>query len=200
MSSLPAQAATAVALFAGTNADDVVVLALLNAASRTVGRPRRWEIWAGQYAGIGALTGVSLAAGRGLALVPGRWLWLLALVPLALGVVNLVAVIRSRHRGEEPRSPSAGGALGVAAFAIANGADDLAAYPPFFATTGTAQTVVTLAVFAGCIAVWCLAGTVLTRHKRITEAVGRYGDWILPVAFLLIGLYILRETAGPVHV
>ena len=187
-------------LFAGTNADDVVVLALLNAASRAGGRPRRWEIWAGQYAGIGALTGLALAAGRGLALVPGRWLWLLALVPLALGVVNLAAVIRSRHRGEEPQSPSAGGTLGVAALAIANGAVDLAAYPPFFATTGTAQIAVTLAVFAGCIAVWCLAGTVLTSHKGITEAVSRYGDWILPVAFILIGLYVLHQTAGPVHV
>ncbi|HET9081946.1 MAG TPA: cadmium resistance transporter [Trebonia sp.] len=194
MSSLFASIAAAVALFAGTNADDLVVLALLNAASRSGGRPRRWEIWAGQYAGIGALTGISLAAGRGLALVPERWLWVLALIPLGLGAASLVATIRSRHRGEDAQPPSAGGALGVAGLAIANGADDLAAYPPFFATTGTAQVVVTLAVFAACIAVWCLAGAILTRHERITEALSRYGDWILPAAFLLIGLYVLNET------
>ncbi len=46
------EVATAVALFAGTNIDDVVVLALLSAASRSGGRPRRWQIWAGQYAGF----------------------------------------------------------------------------------------------------------------------------------------------------
>jgi cadmium resistance protein CadD (predicted permease) len=130
VSSLPAQVATAVVLFAGTNADDVVVLALLNASSRGGGRPRLWEIWAGQYAGYSALVGVSLAAGRGLALVPDRWLWLLALIPLGLGLVNLVAAIRSLQRGEQPPPPSAGGLLGVAALAIVNGADDLAAYPP----------------------------------------------------------------------
>lgn len=199
MSSLPAEIAAGAALFAGTNADDVVVLALLSAASRAGGRPRRWAIWAGQYAGFGILAGVSLAAGRALALVPGRWLWLLALVPLTLGAVNLVALIRARHRGEDAPPPVAGGAVGVAALVIANGADDLAAYPPFFAAAGTAQTVVTLAVFAVCVAAWCLAGTVLTSHRRVTAAVSRHGDWLLPVTFLLVALYILHATAAPLR-
>jgi cadmium resistance protein CadD (predicted permease) len=199
MSSLPAEIVTAAALFAGTNIDDVVVLSLLSASSRAGGRPRRWEIWAGQYAGFAALAGLSVAAGRGLALVPGRWLWLLALVPLGLGIVNLVAAIRSLRRGEQPESPSAGGPFGVAVLTVVNGADDLAAYTPFFAATGTAQAAVTLAVFAVCVAVWCLAGGLLTRHARVTAAVGKYGHWILPAAFILIALYILYETNAPVR-
>ena len=89
MASLPAGIVTAVALFAGTNVDDVVVLSLLSASSRASGKPRRWEIWAGQYAGFAVLVGLSLAAGRGLALVPEHWLWLLALIPFAVGIVSL---------------------------------------------------------------------------------------------------------------
>src|ERR1700722_20361468 len=69
MSSLAAEIATAAALFAGTNVDDVVVLSLLTASSRAGGRPRRWEIWVGQYAGFAVLVGLSAAgrpgAGRG---------------------------------------------------------------------------------------------------------------------------------------
>jgi cadmium resistance protein CadD (predicted permease) len=198
MSSPPAEIATAAALFAGTNIDDVVVLSLLSASSRAGGRPRRWEIWAGQYLGFGILAGVSVAAGRGLALLPARWLWLLALIPLGLGIVNLVAAIRSLRRGEQPLPPSAGGLLGVALLTIVNGADDLAAYTPFFAATGTAQAVVTLAVFAVCIAVWCIAGDLLTRHSRVTAAVSRYGHWILPAVFILIGLYVLHEANAPI--
>jgi cadmium resistance protein CadD (predicted permease) len=198
MSSPPAQIATAAALFAGTNIDDVVVLSLLSASSRAGGQPRRWEIWAGQYLGFGILAGVSVAAGRGLALLPARWLWLLALIPLGLGIVNLVAAIRSLRRGEQPRPPSAGGLLGVALLTIVNGADDLAAYTPFFAATGTAQAVVTLAVFAVCIAIWCIAGDLLTRHSRVTAAVSRYGHWILPAVFILIGLYVLHEANAPI--
>jgi cadmium resistance protein CadD (predicted permease) len=197
VSSLPAQVATAVALFAGTNIDDMVVLAVLSASARAGGQPRRWEIWAGQYAGFAVLAGVSLAAGRGLALVPAHWLWLLAFIPLSLGVVNLVAAIRSLRRGEQPAPPSAGGVLGVAMLTISNGGDNLAAYTPFFATTGTAQAVVTLVVFAVCVALWCLAGTLLTRQQRVTETISRYGHWILPAVFILIGVYILHKTGAP---
>jgi cadmium resistance protein CadD (predicted permease) len=52
-------------LFAGTNADDIVVLTVLNISSRIGGRPRRWQIWAGQYAGFTVLVAVSLAAACG---------------------------------------------------------------------------------------------------------------------------------------
>jgi cadmium resistance protein CadD (predicted permease) len=198
MASLPAEIVTAVALFAGTNVDDVVVLSLLSASSRAGGRPRRWEIWAGQYAGFAVLAGLSVAAGRGLALVPGRWLWLLALFPLGVGIVSLAAAIRSVRRGEPPKPPSAGGLPGVAALTIVNGADNLAAYTPFFAATGSAQVAVTLAVFAVCVALWCLAGGLLTRHARVTATLSRYSHWILPVVFILIGLYVLHATNAPI--
>jgi cadmium resistance protein CadD (predicted permease) len=199
VSSLPAEIATAAALFAGTNIDDVVILSLLSASSRAHGRPRRWEIWAGQYAGFAVLVGLSAAAGRGLALVPGRWLWLLAVIPLTLGLVNLAAAIRWQRRGDQPPPPSAGGPLGVAALTIVDGADNLAAYTPFFATAGTAQVTVTLAVFAAGVAIWCLAGGLLTRQARVTAAVGRYGHWILPAAFILLAAYLLHEAPGPIR-
>jgi len=198
MSSLAAEIATAAALFAGTNVDDVVVLSLLTASSRAGGRPRRWGIWVGQYAGFAVLVGLSAAAGRGLALVPARWLWLLALIPLGLGVANLAAAIRSLRRGARPRPPSAGGPLGVAALTIVDGVDNLAAYTPFFATARAGQVVVTLAVFAVGVAVWCLAGDLLTRYARVTAVVSRYGYWILPAALILIALYILHETNAPI--
>lgn len=194
MSALLVEIATAVALFAGTNTDDLVVLALLSAASRSAGRPRRWEIWAGQYLGFAVLAGLSVAASRGLALLPAHWLWLLALLPLALGLGYLAAAVRSLRRGTQPALPSAGGLPGVAMLAVTNGADGLATYTPYFTTSGTAQVSVTLVVFAVCVALWCLAGELITRSDRVLRAVGRYGQWILPAAFILIGLYVLYKT------
>jgi cadmium resistance protein CadD (predicted permease) len=108
VSSLPASAATAVALFAATNVDDLVVLALFSAASRATGRPRRWEIWVGQYLGFATLVGLSLAVGRGLSLILSRWLWLLALIPLTVGVVTLVAAIRQTRRPGQSAPPPPG--------------------------------------------------------------------------------------------
>ncbi len=40
-----ARAATASGLFADTNVDDMVVLAVLNVSSRAGGRPAAWQIW-----------------------------------------------------------------------------------------------------------------------------------------------------------
>jgi cadmium resistance protein CadD (predicted permease) len=208
VSSLPASAATAVALFAATNIDDLVVLALLSASSLASGRPRRWEIWAGQYLGFAVLVGLSLAAGRGLSLVPTRWLWLLALIPLTIGVITLAGAIRAARRGEQstPSLPRAtglsnvrwlswmAGVAGVATLTFVDGADNLAAYTPVFATANDGRIAVTLAVFAAGVAVWCTAGAVLTHHRRITDILARYGRWILPAAFILIALYTLHAT------
>jgi cadmium resistance protein CadD (predicted permease) len=221
VSSLPASAATAVALFAATNVDDLVVLALLSAASRASGRPRRWEIWAGQYLGFATLVGLSLAAGRGLSVVPSRYLWLLALIPLAVGVVTLLAAIRSAPHPPWSHHPPAAaglpgtpavaglfsargfswaaGAAGVATLTVVDGADNLAAYTPVFATADAGRIAVTLAVFAVGVALWCAAGALLTRYRRITDTVQLYGRWILPAAFILIALYTLHATNAPIH-
>lgn len=81
-------------MFAGTNVDDLVVLTVLFLSARATGRPRPWQIWSGQYAGIAVLVVVSALAALGLAAVPDRWVGLLGLVPIALGVKGLVTTIR----------------------------------------------------------------------------------------------------------
>ena len=86
------------------------------------------------------------------------------------------------------------GVAGVATLTVVDGADNLAAYTPVFATADAGRIAVTLAVFAVGVAVWCAAGALLTRHHRITDTLARYGRWILPAAFILIGLYTLHAT------
>jgi len=196
MSALPAEIAAAAVLFAATNLDDLVILALLSALSQASGRPRRWQIWCGQYAGFALLAGTSLAAGRGLAVIPRHWLWPLALIPIGLGIASLVRSVRSARRGQQPDPPSPGGLFGVAALTLVGGADNLAAYTPFFATSDASQVVVTLAVFAAGVAVWCLAAWLLVRRERVTAAARRYGHWILPAALILVGLYTLQRTGA----
>lgn len=195
MSLLLIQVATVAALFAGTNVDDMVIISLLSASARAGRPPRDWQIWAGQYVGFGALIGASLLLGRGLSLAPERFLWVLALIPFAVGVFGLVNVIRSRRRGEEPKTPSpTAGMYGVAAITIIDGGDDLAAYTPFYATVHTGEIGVSIAVFVVMIAIWCLIGRHISRYKRVADVIDDYGDWILPVTMVLLGVYVLGET------
>jgi cadmium resistance transport/sequestration family protein len=186
--------AAAVALFAGTNIDDAVVLTVLFLAARADGRPRPAQIWAGQYLGIAALVAVAGVAALGLTLVPDRWVGLLGLVPLALGVRGLVAAFRSRDDENAAPRPVASGTWTVATVTIANGADNIAIYTPVFRTIGAAAFVVTVVVFAVLVAVWCLAGAWLGSRRRAVAVMERYGHWIVPLVFIAVGAFIVLES------
>jgi cadmium resistance protein CadD (predicted permease) len=191
MQAVPITVATAVGLFAGTNIDDMVVLAVLNASAQADGHPARWQIWVGQYTGIAVLTVISLVAALGLALVPGGWIWLLGLMPLTLGVHKLFIAVRA-HRSGDPVSPAmATGLPGVIGLTIANGGDNVAAYTPVFRTLDVGDTAVTLVVFAVGVALWCFLGSwLVARHKIVQDR----AHWIVPVVLILIGLYVVYKS------
>src|SRR6476469_9547526 len=85
----------AVVLFAITNVDDLVLLALHFGRARGDRAHRRIAI--GQYLGFGAILAVSVLAAFGLRVLPDRAVAYLGLVPIALGL--RAAVIAVRHRG-----------------------------------------------------------------------------------------------------
>ncbi|MBC6463052.1 cadmium resistance transporter [Actinomadura sp. HBU206391] len=185
---------SAAAVFAGTNVDDLIVLTVLFLSARAGGRPRPWQIWAGQHAGIAVLVAVSVIAALGLTIMPDDWVGLLGVVPFALGVKGLVAAVRARRDGEDAAPMVATGILSVAGVTIANGADNVSVYTPMFRTIGTPATIVTVAVFAAGVGLWCAAGSWLGSHKKIIEIVRRYGQWIVPGVFMLIGIVIVAES------
>jgi cadmium resistance protein CadD (predicted permease) len=187
---------TAAVLFAGTNVDDIVVLTVLNISSRAAGRPRPWHIWAGQYAGFAVLVAASLAAAAGLAVVPEHWLWVLGLLPLGLGLGKLVTVVRAHRSGRYASPAVVTGLAGVTGVTIANGGDNVAAYIPFFRTSSAGELTVTIAVFMAGVAVYCLASSRFATHRAVTDAVQRWGQWAVPVVFILIGCYIFYKTGA----
>jgi cadmium resistance transport/sequestration family protein len=193
--------AAAIGAFAGTNVDDIIVLAVLFTAGRTVGRPAVWQVWAGQYLGVCALIAVSVVAALGLTLVPDKWVGLLGLVPLALGVRGLVQTVRSRD-DDAPAGPPeiAGSVLAISAVTVANGADNIAIYTPMFRTMGTADVITTVAVFVVMIGVWCAAGLVLGSRRRVTDVIERWGHWLVPAVFIGIGAFIVVESRVLGHI
>ncbi|WP_084259393.1 cadmium resistance transporter [Microtetraspora malaysiensis] len=186
--------ATAAGMWAGTNVDDLIVLTVLFLSLRAAGAPKAWQIWVGQYCGIAILVALSMIAALGLAVIADGWVGLLGLVPFALGLRGLIATIRARNSGEHASMAVSGGALSVASVTIANGGDNISVYTPVFHTIGTGASVVTIIAFFVALAVWCLAGSWLSSHKKVVEVIERYGHWIVPVVYVVIGTLVLRKS------
>ena len=186
---------SAIGLFAATNIDDIVVLTVLFLASSR-GKPRPWQIVAGQYLGFITLVVISVIAALGLTIVPDEWVGLLGLVPLAIGVYGLIRTLRRRgdDDDDDESSISAGGLLGVAGITIANGADNISLYTPVFRTNPVPDTIVTIIVFLVLVAVWCLVARFVGTSKAVTEALEKIEHWLVPAVFIGLGLYILIES------
>lgn len=186
---------TAVAVFAGTNLDDLLVLTVLFLSSRATGRPSVAKIWAGQYLGIGALIAASIVLAMGLAVIPDRWVGVLGLIPLGLGVRGLVIAIRTHGREDgEPRLRTATGVLSIVGVTVANGADNLSVYTALFRTIDVPAIVLTVVVFLACVAVWCLAARLLGAHRAVIAGVQRFGHWAVPIVFIVIGVLIILRS------
>ena len=192
-----------IVVFASTNIDDMFLLAAFFADSQL----RLRSIVIGQYLGIGALVLVSALAALLALTIPEGWVALLGLVPLLLGLTQLRA-LRMSTAGTESDSDARRiqdqehtaerrlrlPVLAVASVTLANGGDNVGVYVPLFATTFEAIPTYAL-TFAVMTGVWCAVGYLLVNNKVLGDAIRRYGNVILPVVLITLGLSILSGAA-----
>jgi cadmium resistance protein CadD (predicted permease) len=183
----------AAVLFAVTNVDDIVILALFFAQG--AGRPGTTRaIAAGQYLGFAALVAVAVAAAFGATFLPGGVIPYLGLLPLALGIRAAVRAWRSRGDDDEDGGgPGRPTVLAVAAVTFANGGDNIGVYVPVFATAGVTDMIAYVVVFLILVAVWVAAGRWFATRPLVARALSRSGHVLLPIVLIGLGLLILIE-------
>jgi cadmium resistance transport/sequestration family protein len=192
---------TGITAFVATNIDDIVILMLLFSQINATFRPK--HIIAGQYLGFAALMVASLPGFFGGFLVPKLWLGLLGLVPIGMGIHQLIdqepdatQVQTVPHDLEQPIVAHwlAPQTAQVAAITIANGGDNIGIYLPLFANSNLVSLGVLLAVFAVLIGVWCYVAAQLTRHSIIASWLTHYGNRLVPFVLIGLGVFILVES------
>ncbi|MBK3563599.1 cadmium resistance transporter [Streptomyces sp. MBT62] len=187
----------AAGLFAVTNIDDILILALFFAqGAGHRGSTRR--IVLGQYLGFAAILAVAVAAAFGATFLPESAIPYLGLLPLALGLKAAWQAWRNHRDGdgdeEEAQAEGSGPSpLEVAAVTFANGGDNIGVYVPVFATAGVGGMSVYAVVFLVLVAVWCFAGRFFATRPVIAKALSRWGHILLPLVLIGIGLLILVE-------
>jgi cadmium resistance protein CadD (predicted permease) len=184
MNSLVAALAASLTTFAATNIDDVFLLTLFFA--RRV--PTR-RIVAGQYLGFAAIIVVSLIGVWAALAIPHRWIRVLGLLPLAIGIKELFQI----RRTEPNKSSSTNYSLiSIALVTLSNGADNVGVYVPFFLLSRAYLWVILIA-YAVLIAIWCFVGRWLGNHSVILRSVDRWGHWAVPLVFIGLGIYVLTS-------
>ena len=186
----------AAGLFAVTNIDDIVILALFFAQGAGH-RGATSRIILGQYLGFTAILAVATAAAFGATFLPAPVIPYLGLLPLALGIKAAWQAWRNHVNGEnaDDEQAKAGGprALEVAAVTFANGGDNIGVYVPVLATAGLGGMSVYAIVFLVLVAVWCLAGRFFATRPVIAKALSRWGHLLLPIVLIALGLLILIQ-------
>ena len=188
----------ALMVFASTNIDDAFVLLVFFADARL--RPR--DVVAGQYLGIAVLTAAALVFALLAVAIPDRYVGLMGVFPILIGLLRLWQAWRDRHAAaqasEDPPTQIGsvqigpwGAAASVAAVTIANGGDNIAVYTPQFAHMPAARIALICAVFAMMVAVWCLAAQALTRHRHFGAVIQTWGKRITPFVLIALGGYIV---------
>jgi cadmium resistance protein CadD (predicted permease) len=175
----------AVATFAITNVDDAVLLTLLFA--RRV-PPRR--IIAGQYLGFATIVVLSLFSALAAIVIPHRWIHLLGILPLTLGIKDL---FRTRQTKMLHQSTDNLGILSIALVTISSGADNVGVYVPFF-FFGRRYLWLILVAYAGLIGLWCSFGRWLGNRSLILRLVDRWAEKAVPVVFIFLGIVLLCRS------
>jgi len=190
----------AVAMFAVTNIDDLVVLALFfgQAAGHRAGV---FRVALGQYLGFAAILAASVLGSLGAGLLPEALIPYLGLLPLVLGIRAAWRAWRAwRERypdaaGSPTSRPSvrqvAPAALAVAGVTFANGGDNIGVYVPVFTTTDAAGLITYGAAFLVMVGVWCALGHFLATRPVVARALSRSSHVLLPLVLTGIGLLIL---------
>ncbi|MBN3885382.1 MAG: cadmium resistance transporter [Nostoc sp.] len=194
--------------FIATNIDDIIILLIF--FSQVNVNFRRRHILLGQYLGFAAIIIASLPGFFGGLVIDRKWIGLLGLLPIAIGLQQLVfrkeetitvQTVSSDFRQSTPTNPVLSFLLSilqpqtykVAAVTIANGGDNISIYIPLFAGHDLASLGVILSIFFIMVGVWCAIAYFLSRQPTIADVLSRYGQAVVPFVLIGLGLFIMYE-------
>jgi cadmium resistance protein CadD (predicted permease) len=176
-------------MFAATNIDDIVLLALFFGGARRQGAAIR--VVAGQYLGFIAILAASVVGAYGARLLPESTIAYLGLLPILLGLNAAWSAWRRDDEAAEGRGGA--GVVTVASVTFANGGDNIGVYVPAFAVAGTSGTIAYVVLFLIGVAVLCAAGWYLATRPMVAELLSRWGHVITPIVLIGIGVVILVQ-------
>jgi cadmium resistance protein CadD (predicted permease) len=85
--------------------------------------------------------------------------------------------------------------LSIAMITLANGADNIGVYVPFF-LANRPHVLQVLTVYGLLVLACCFAWKWLGNHPLVLKSLDRWGHWIMPFVLIALGFYILLLQPG----
>ena len=176
-------AVTSAAAYISTNIDDIFVLMILLTQATAKGR-----MIAGHFLGVGSLTAISMLGAFGLQSFPLKYVGLLGLVPIGLGIKAWFD-----HGNDEVEAKSVG-IFSMAMITLGNGADNVGVYIPLFTGFSGGERVSAVIIFVAMTALWVWLANSLAEFPKIKAFIGKYKNIAIPVVFLALGVFIILDS------
>ena len=180
----------AISSFVGTNIDDILINTLCFSLAKT--KRERYKVVIGKYVGIGILILISVLGALGLQWLPKSYLDYLGVVPILLGLKEILSTFYKRNVDAEAPTEQTESNLIVhtALLTIANGADNVGVYLPLFAGFTIWQILLTAGIFFLMTAPWCVLGYLLANLPMLKTALTKYRPILVPIVYIALGIYI----------
>lgn len=196
MNSLIAIVPIAVGAYVATNLDNFLLLVSLLAHFRD----QAAKVVAGYFVCmiIFALAGYWISSVASVA--PVEYLGFLGIVPISLGVYELLKMQGGREKAEVDAEKARGAERKAFTTTLisqlGNGADTIVVFGILFAdSTPVADLLIILSLAAMAIA-FVVAGIYTVRHPALNLWVTRYAHRVMPFVLIVVGMYVLANTAS----
>lgn len=141
---------------------------------------------------------LSLWIAWGAIFLPGRSIGLLGIVPLWLGLKDLIQQRKpidaeKRQHLVDTTIVSRRSTLAIAGITIASGADNVAAYAPLFATMRNVDVSLMVVTFSCLVGVWCVCTYWMVKAGHAAIRRERAFKFITPAVLIVLGIWILSK-------
>ena len=174
---------TSMVAYISTNIDDIFVLMILLAQAR-----KKHSLITGHFLGVGLITLISMLGAFGLQNLPLKYVGILGLVPIALGIKAWF------QRNDQEVEAKAVGLLSMAMITLGNGADNVGVYIPLFTGFSSAEWAIAVLIFTVMTGLWIFLANSLAEFPKIKGIIERYKAIAIPLVFLALGIFIILDS------
>ncbi|MDH4021225.1 MAG: cadmium resistance transporter [Xanthomonadales bacterium] len=182
--------------FIGTNMDNFLLLVTMY--SRYFRHPG--TVAAGYFTGMVLIAAITIAIGKLGDFIPVKYLGLLGIIPMMMGVIAFWKLFR-RPQADELDGTFAGNS-GLAIFSalvtiqLSNGTDTIITFSTLYADSSNPTDFIVAPAFFAMVGVFAWAAYYSVRHPGIGRFLARYGKYVTPFILILVGFYIFTDTAS----